>query len=174
MNRQELIQLMADGLKPDFHLFWHGPLSQWYSSPFTINGRTYLTAEHWMMAEKARMFNDTLAEEEIFLTVKPSEAKKIGRNVRNYNDEKWASERYDVVVRGNIYKFSQNEKLQDILMDTGDQILVEASPRDTIWGIGLVAEEPDALDPNKWKGQNLLGFALMDARDHIDQVRKGW
>lgn len=93
--------------------------------------------------------------------------KKLGRKVRNYDDSIWKEKRYDVVVKGNIAKFSQNEKLRSFLLSTGSKILVEASPKDTIWGIGLEESSPDALSPRKWQGENLLGFALMEVRDII-------
>ena len=91
--------------------------------------------------------------------------KKLGRKVRNYNDITWKEKRFDVVVKGNIAKFSQNEKLLNYLLSTGEKILVEASPKDTVWGIGLDESSPEAIQPRKWKGENLLGFALMEVRN---------
>lgn len=97
--------------------------------------------------------------------------KKLGRKVRNYDDVTWKEKRFDVVVKGNIAKFSQNEKLQNFLLSTGDKILVEASPKDTVWGIGLDESSPEAIQPSKWKGDNLLGFALMEVRDILSEKK---
>lgn len=91
--------------------------------------------------------------------------KKLGRKACDYDDEVWKEKRFDVVVKGNIAKFSQNEKLLDSLLSTGDKILVEASPKDTVWGIGLDESSSEAIQPLKWIGENLLGFALMEVRD---------
>ena len=91
--------------------------------------------------------------------------KKLGRKACDYDDEVWKEKRFDVVVKGNIAKFSQNEKLLDSLLSTGDKILVEASPKDTVWGIGLDEASPEAIQPRKWIGENLLGFALMEVHD---------
>jgi ribA/ribD-fused uncharacterized protein len=120
-----------------------------------------------MMAEKARMFHDEDALQKIMQAYDPMEQKKIGRRVHGYDDAQWKEHCFDIVVRGNVAKFSQNEKLRDFLLSTGNKILVEASPKDNVWGIGLDEESPDAVNPKRWPGTNLLGFALMEVRDKI-------
>jgi ribA/ribD-fused uncharacterized protein len=144
----------------------NGPhvLSQWWPSPFELEGEKYATAEHFMMAEKARLFGDEERRREIMAAGHPNQAKSLGRLVEGYRDEVWEAERFDIVVRGNTAKFSSEPSLRDYLVGTGDRVLVEASPLDRIWGIGLSASDEAASDPGRWQGLNLLGFALMEAR----------
>ncbi len=120
-----------------------------------------------MMAEKARIFNDEPIREQIMHETDQMTIKKLGRRVTGFDGVIWEGERYDVVFRGNDAKFTQNPHLQEFLLSTGDKILVETSPKDTIWGIGLDEFNPDALDPRKWRGKNLLGFILMDVRQWL-------
>ncbi|MCK6544454.1 NADAR domain-containing protein [Myxococcota bacterium] len=138
--------------------------SQWWASPFVVEGCTYRTAEHWMMAEKARLFGDASSCSRIIAAESPSEAKRLGRGVIGFEESRWCAARFDVVTRGNVAKFSSTPALRDYLLGTGDRILVEASPTDTIWGVGLDASSPAARDPLRWRGANLLGFALVRAR----------
>lgn len=139
--------------------------SQWYDAPFTVDGVRYHTAEHYMMAEKARLFGDHDAAGKIISAVHPGEAKQYGRRVLNFDERKWMARRFEIVVSGNMAKFSQNPELKEFLLNTGNRVLVEASPMDKIWGIGLAADDPSAENPNSWKGLNLLGFALMEVRN---------
>jgi ribA/ribD-fused uncharacterized protein len=147
--------------------------SQWYPSPFTVDGITYATAEHWMMAQKAKLFNDDAIVDKIFSSEKPGEVKAFGRQVRNFDEAKWNAHKYEIVVNGSIHKFHQNKILKDYLLNTGDRILVEASPSDAIWGIGLDQNEQQIENPHTWVGTNLLGFALMEARDFLKQKDLG-
>lgn len=142
-------------------------LSQWYPSPFIVNNVTYPTAEHWMMSEKARLFGDMDTARKIAACEDPKDAKALGREVRLYNDEIWNARRYEIVVCGNIHKFNQNRDLGEYLLSTADSILTEASPVDAVWGIGLAADSPDIENLYLWRGQNLLGFALMEVRDFL-------
>lgn len=144
--------------------------SQWWISPFVVDGITYKTAEHWMMAKKAELFNDNEILEKIIQVNSPAEAKKLGREVRNYVDSVWLENRYEIVKQGNFYKFSQNLDLKEFLLNTKDRILVEASPVDAIWGIGMAGDHKDVLNPEKWRGLNLLGFALMEVRDELREI----
>ena len=141
--------------------------SQWWISPFVIDGERYATAEHWMMAGKARLFGDDEALARVLSNDDPVAAKQAGRGVRGYDDARWQARRYELVVDGNRAKFSQHVALGAFLLSTGDQVLVEASPVDAIWGIGLAADDPRAHDPAQWAGLNLLGFALMDVRAEL-------
>ena len=100
----------------------------------------------------------------------PADAKKLGRTVKDYQDTLWKKHRFEIVVQANKEKFSQNNDLKTFLNNTGDNVLVEASPRDRIWGIGMGESNPDAMNPAKWKGLNLLGFALMEAREQLWNV----
>lgn len=142
-------------------------LSQWYGSAFTVDGIMYRTAEHWMMGKKALLSGDEEIFQRIIACNKPGEAKALGREVRNYSEELWLQHRYAIVVEGNIHKFSQHPALRVFLLNTGSRILVEASPVDQIWGIGMAQDHKDIADPHAWRGPNLLGFALMEARDYL-------
>jgi len=139
-------------------------LSQWWICNFEVDDIVYRSAEHWMMAEKARLFKDEEMLEKIINCDSPAEAKKWGRAVRDFIPEVWNDHRYEIVVNGNIYKFGQNEDLKEFLLTTKNRVLVEASPRDRIWGIGMGKNNENAENPEKWRGLNLLGFALMEAR----------
>lgn len=175
-SREELIAYLAEGNAVEYVFFWGHTakeknsvgkecLSQWYPSGFEIDGIHYPTAEHYMMAEKARLFGDDAMLQKILATDDPALAKQLGREVKGYQDTIWKKHRFEIVVRGNSAKFGQNGKLKVYLQATGDKILVEASPDDRIWGIGLSENHPDAHNPAKWRGMNLLGFALMEVRD---------
>jgi hypothetical protein len=138
--------------------------SQWWPSGFEVDGQRYATAEQFMMAGKARTFGDREALARILEQPDPAACKALGRAVRPFDPAVWSAARFEVVTRGNVAKFGQDPALRDHLLGTGDAILVEASPRDRIWGIGLGVNDPRAADPLTWRGQNLLGFALVRAR----------
>ena len=105
--------------------------------------------------------------EQIMRSDDPKEIKALGRKVHGFKEEAWDEVKYPLILNGNYNKFVQNEQLRSFLLSTGDSILVEASPYDRVWGIGLAAEDPRAQDPQQWRGENLLGFALMEVRDEI-------
>ena len=142
-------------------------LSQWWPAPFSVDDVRYATAEHFMMAEKARLFGDAENRARILDARSPSAAKRIGREVRGFDDERWSGARVEAVVRGNRAKLTQNPELRDFLMGAGTEVFVEASPKDRIWGIGLRESDPRASDPTRWRGLNLLGFALTRVRDEL-------
>ncbi|MFG3036320.1 MULTISPECIES: NADAR family protein [unclassified Streptomyces] len=174
----ELTQQVNRGDRTKWLLFWgHRPhpdgrlsascLSQWWPAPFTVDGVAYATAEHWMMAAKARLFGDAEAERAALAAGTPAQAKAAGRLVRGFDDTVWERERFGIVVEGSVHKFASDPALTGFLLGTGNRVLVEASPVDRIWGIGLAADDPRAQDPARWRGLNLLGFALMEARDRL-------
>lgn len=182
LTREILIAHLEQGGAARFLFFWgHTPkeagridaacLSQWAPHGFELAGVRYATAEHFMMAEKARLFGDAEALAAILAAPSPADAKSLGRAVRGYDDRAWATARLEAVVRGNVAKFGQDEALRAFLDATEDRVLVEASPRDRIWGIGMGASNPAARDPRTWRGQNLLGFALMEARERLRATR---
>jgi ribA/ribD-fused uncharacterized protein len=148
-------------------------LSQWWPAAFTADQIVYPTAEHFMMAAKARLFGDDEAARRIAEVGHPGEAKKLGRQVHGFDQGVWEKERFTIVVDANIAKFGQNPELREFLLGTGQRVLVEASPRDRIWGIGLGSRHPDAEAPERWRGLNLLGFALMEARAHLADQAAG-
>ena len=151
----------------NYVLFWGGPFSQWYKSSFVIDGITFNTCEQYMMYKKAVLFGDHKTAESILKTSDPKQQKRLGRQVKNFNDSKWMEHAFDYVVEGNIAKFSQNDVLYNYMFNSKGKTFVEASPLDTRWGIGLAADHPDAKNPSKWKGENLLGKALNETRLHI-------
>lgn len=174
----ELRALVDAGSTPKYLHFWghrpeadgtvgKGSLSQWFEAAFVVDGVRYPTAEHWMMAEKARLFGDPEAERAAIDAANPALAKAAGRTVRAFDDAVWARERFEIVVRGNVHKFASRPELRDYLLRTGSRVLVEASPRDRVWGIGMGARNDDAENPSAWRGLNLLGFALMEARERL-------
>lgn len=156
-----------------FVFFWKeaeldpGCLSQFWPAAFTVDGVGYPTAEHWMMSSKARLFADEEAVEVILRSPSPEAAKAAGRRVRGFSEAEWAAARYEIVVAGNLAKFTQNDDLGRFLASTGDMVLVEASPLDRVWGIGLDASDERAASPARWRGSNLLGFALMEVRERL-------
>ncbi len=176
-NNKDLLDYLNHGKRAKYILFWghqnkNGQIdktcfSQWYNASFEIDGKHYKTAEHFMMAEKARLFSDLEIRELILQSNSPGEAKRLGRNVKGFNDSIWNNKRFDIVVTANEAKFSQNEALEDYLLSTGKRVLVEASPVDKIWGIGLAEDSPSIDSPYKWRGQNLLGYALMETRQRL-------
>ncbi|MFJ8110776.1 NADAR family protein [Streptomyces sp. NPDC096132] len=177
-GREALVREVRAGARIRYLHFWgHRPrpdgrlgascLSQWWPSPFVVDGVTYATAEHWMMAEKARLFGDTEAERRALAAAHPSQAKKAGRLVRGFDETVWQRERFRIVVEGSVHKFAATPELTAFLLGTGNRVLVEASPVDRVWGIGLAADDEAAMDPERWRGPNLLGFALMEARGRL-------
>ncbi|MFE3829301.1 NADAR family protein [Streptomyces sp. NPDC059092] len=182
-TQAELVERAQGGAAVKYLQFWgHTPrrdgalgtscLSQWWPARFTVDGVEYATAEHWMMAAKARLFGDEEAEHAALGAANPALAKKAGRLVREFDESVWARERHRIVVAGSIHKFGQDAALRDFLLSTGDRVLVEASPMDRIWGIGLASDDERAADPTRWRGLNLLGFALMEARDRLRADRE--
>lgn len=139
--------------------------SQWYDCRFSVDGTIYHTAEQYMMAQKAILFQDANALKQIMGTDNPKDYKALGRQIVNFSAALWDREKYRIVLTGNLAKFAQNPELFQFLDSTGDQVLVEASPYDSIWGVKLAADDPAIQDPNAWQGENLLGFALMEVRD---------
>jgi len=177
-NTQYIQKLYNTGNTIKFLFFWghqaskdgtitKSCFSQWWELPFVVAGICYNTAEHWMMAEKARLFKDEKIEQQILDVSHPHDAKKLGRKVKNFEPKLWNEHKYEIVKKGNYYKFSQDKDLKQFLIQTKNRVIVEASPRDRIWGIGMSQNNENANNPNLWRGQNLLGFALMEVRDSI-------
>ena len=155
------------GNKGKFHLFWGGEFSQWYPSEFKIDGGTYNCAEQYMMEQKALFFKDDFAADMIMDETEPRLRKAWGRKVENFDGELWMEVCYDIVLKGNIAKFSQNPKLLKVLLDTGSIEIVEASPYERVWGIGLSENNIKAQDKGQWLGLNLLGKVIMDVREAL-------
>lgn len=144
----------------------NGYLSNWYISYFEFDGIEYSSLEQYMMHQKAIYFGDEDIAEEILSTDDPSEIKALGRKVSNFDSTSWNGVRQIIVYEGLCAKFSQNEELKEKLKATGDAVLAECALNDLIWGIGLSMED-DISDVSEWRGQNLLGFALMMVRERL-------
>jgi ribA/ribD-fused uncharacterized protein len=147
--------------------------SQWYGAPFIVGRERFPTAEHYMMAEKAALFDDDETRKKVLVAPNPGAAKALGRQVRGFDDARWVQARFAIVCRANEAKFTQNPELRAFLEQTGNRVLVEASPVDRIWGIGLAQDDERARNPNQWRGLNLLGFALMQVRERLAAVSAG-
>jgi ribA/ribD-fused uncharacterized protein len=174
----EVITLSRSGRRLKYVFFWgHRPqrdggigtgcLSQWWPSVFTVDGVRFATAEHYMMWRKAQLFGDEEAARRIVVASHPRQAKMLGRRVRGFDEQTWAERRRSIVREASVAKFGQRPELREFLIGTGERILVEASPTDRVWGIGLAATDERTADPARWRGLNLLGFALMEAREQL-------
>lgn len=177
-SNEWLLDQLRSGRTYDYIYFWghqvpkdgqvrKSCLSQWYPAPFTAEGLDFATAEHYMMYHKALTAGDERSARRVLASQDPREAKALGRSVANYDDKQWKTVKYEIVVAGNVHKFGQNQALLDFLLATEDTVLVEASPYDTQWGIGMKAQEASTTHPKDWRGSNLLGWALMEARERL-------
>jgi ribA/ribD-fused uncharacterized protein len=174
---ESLRAAVVAGFVPRLHFFWghrskdgrigDGCLSQWWPCRFTVDGERFTTAEQFMMAGKARLFGDEPMRAEIMKRVEPGEVKALGRRVQGFDEGRWKAARFELVVAGNRAKFAQDDALRNFLLSTRDEILVEASPMDTVWGIGYARDNPRAQSVSEWRGLNLLGFALMRVRAEL-------
>ncbi|MDY2991551.1 MAG: NADAR family protein [Hornefia butyriciproducens] len=145
----------------------NGYLSNWYLSQFSVDEITFSSMEQYMMYKKAVCFQDYDTAGRILETEDVSQIKKLGRKVSNYDENSWNGVRQIVVYRGLLEKFGQNDELKKLLLETGDSVLAECTVKDRIWGIGLSMTDPDRMDRACWKGQNLLGYALMMVREAL-------
>ena len=181
LSREKLARAFAAGETRSLCFFWgHQPsrdgaltrscFSQWWKSDFFCRGQSFCCMEQMMMACKARLFRDEAAYQKIMQSDDPAKMKKYGRQVQNFAEAVWNKHKYFYVLAGNYCKFASSPALREFLLSTGDQVLVEASPYDCIWGIGLDADNPHAADPAQWRGENLLGFALTQVREEIKMV----
>lgn len=179
LSIEDLKKAVIGGRNLKFVYFWQHEagkdrnskqcLSQWFPAKFTKDGFTYHSAEQYMMAQKALLFCDEEMFKQILIEKQLKVIKECGRKVRSFNEEVWQKNRFQIVYDGNYAKFSQNEDLKQFLISTNKKILVEASPYDKIWGIGLSESDPDIENIKKWKGLNLLGFALMKVRNDLSE-----
>lgn len=165
-----------------FLFFWktESPFSQWHPSTFTLKSvvmpevkeTEFNCAEQYMMSEKALLFRDTDTYHRIMDTANPRVQKTYGKKVKGFEENVWNDWRSKIVLQASLAKFSQNPDLKAKLLETGDKILVEASPYDRIWGIGLLASDPRAQKKDTWEGLNLLGYALTETRELIRKRNK--
>ena len=177
-NVEKIKEIVSKNPTTEIIYFWgHTPnpkkitkscFSQWYDVYFEVDGKQYHTTEQYMMASKARLFGDEDTRSEIMNSYSPAEYKKLGRKVKGFDATIWDEKKLDIVVEGNKAKFGQNPDLKEFLLATDNAILVEASPYDKIWGIGLDREVALNGSVEDWDGENLLGCALMEVRDWLN------
>lgn len=145
---------------------YDGYLSQSYIAPFVAENKTFKTAEHYMMYKKAILFRDEFSAESILKQESAELTRELGRKIKNFDQVIWDKSKYEIVFKANYLKFSQHPELKKQLLDTGDKLLANADPDDRIWGIGL-SESQKALNRRNWRGDNLLGIALMKVREAL-------
>lgn len=148
--------------------FWKGSIySQWYPSPFELDGMTFNCAEQWMMVNKALLFGDEKMALKIMKTSSPAEQKRLGRKVAGFDFSVWEQHAKEIVYRGNYAKFTQDVDLKQRLLSTGSRKFVEASPADAVWGIGLTEQSAKQIPETEWPGKNWLGIVLTRLRDDL-------
>lgn len=157
-------------IRNGYALFWGGWASNWYISNITIDGIKYNCVEQYMMNKKAEFFGDWISAKKIMDTPWPKSQKEIGRNVSPFIKEEWDMVKYDIILKATVEKYKQNEELKKALLETNDAKFVECSPYDDVWGIKLASSSIDATNPNKWRGLNLLGKAIDEARNIIKSL----
>jgi len=176
-NLKELLTQIKQGKSFSYLFFWghrektlgiadKSCFSQWYARGFWIDEVYYPTAEHYMMVEKARLFEPSRMEM-VLMAKTTQEVKLLGRSIKHFDEKILFEKSFDIVLKGNIAKFSQHEDLKRFLLSTGNKVLVEASINDKIWGIGMLAKDKRASTPLEWNGLNTLGFVLMKVRDKL-------
>ena len=153
--------------KMTFFFGAENPLSNWHPAKFVVNGVQFSNNEQFMMYCKAKLFGDEETASEILKATTPREHKALGRQVRGFDEARWNEKRELYVTKGCYAKFSQNPEMLKFLLETEGTELVEASPYDRIWGVGLAANNPAIHDKSKWLGQNLLGKCLMQVRTQL-------
>ena len=152
-----------------YFFFWKHRLSQWHIVNFNVDNYIYNCCEQFMMHRKALLMGDTFAAEIILGEKNPAQHQTLGRQIQNFNQELWDSYKYNIVLQGNRARFHQSPQCRELLLATGDKLIVEASPYDKVWGIGKGASDPDIMDETKWNGQNLLGKVLTQVREEIKE-----
>lgn len=155
-----------------YEFYWKGPFSQWHHSEFELDGVHFATAEQAMMYFKAILFKDSETAREILGSTDPGKQKALGRQVRSFREDVWDANKIGIVRRISLTKFGQNKGLRRKLFQTMGKTLVEASPMDTVWGIGLNATDAATMEPSDWPGQNLLGEILTDTRAELAKAHK--
>ena len=160
--------MSANYYETDTHVYFYGSVySQWALRDMEIDGLIFNCCEQYMMYKKAMLFEDHGMIGEIMTTNNPREQKALGRKVKNFDKDKWEEIARDVVYKANYAKFTQNKDCLNELVKSGDKIIVEASPYDCIWGVGLAPDDPKVLDEKNWRGTNWLGEAIMQVRTNM-------
>ena len=154
-------------MEEQFEFFWDGPFSQWYPSQFSFEKMGFNCAEQFMMFSKSVFFRDYSNANAVMKSNRPREQKALGRQTQNFNVDKWSGVAKDIVYVGSYCKYTQDDRLKEILMATKGITLVEASPYDKIWGIGLAKSDTKAQQRSTWQGKNWLGEVLTQVREDL-------
>ena len=154
-------------LHDEYHFYWTGPFSQWQPSRIEIDGAAFNCAEQAMMYLKAKLFKDDEIAAKILRAEDPGKQKALGQKVAGFDNVTWDAHKREIVLRINLAKFRQNKGLRRKLLQTGVKLLVEASPVDTIWGIGSDAATAAVTPAEEWPGQNLLGKTLTKVKAEL-------
>lgn len=161
----------ANYYETDTHIYFYGSIfSQWAGRSFELDGDLFNCCEQYMMYKKAKLFGDKESAHKIWSACDPAKQKALGKKVKNFDKDKWEAIARDVVYDANYAKFTQNEDCLKELMASGDKIIVEASPYDCIWGIGMSCDDPGVTDEKNWRGTNWLGEAIMKVRENIRKM----
>lgn len=153
----------------EFVFFWgnESPFSNWHKIDFEVDGIHFNCSEQYMMYHKALLFDDVEIASQILQTKSQGKQKALGREVHNFDAQVWEDNCKRIVYNACRNKFLQNENILKYLLKTKGKTLVEASPVDAIWGIGLAENDPRALDRHQWRGKNWLGEVLTQLRDDL-------
>ena len=151
----------------EYYFFWKHRLSQWHMVNFQLNGITYCCCEQAMMHQKALLFKDYDSTVRIMAVWNPAEHQRLGRHIKNFDQKIWDANKERIVYEVSKARYTQSAACRELLLSTGDALLVESSPYDCVWGIGLGKDDPKALDEKQWRGQNLLGKILTQVREEI-------
>lgn len=158
----------------DYCFFWRSgsPFSNFHPAEYEYDGNVFTCSEQGFMHSKAVLFGDHAIAEEILKTTSPMKIKQLGRQVRGFKEKTWKNARVDIMYQHCFAKFAQNEHLKEALMRTKDKAMVEASPSDAVWGIGLNEDKARRRAPETWRGQNLLGQVLDRVREELREIQR--
>ncbi|MBQ1514848.1 MAG: NADAR family protein [Lachnospiraceae bacterium] len=148
----------------------HGFLSNWYPSPFELDGQRFSSVEQYIMYRKCVLFGDEASAAAVMATDDPEAQKAVGRRATGYNANAWEGARPMVLLRGLLAKFGQNEDLKRLLLETDDAYLVECAGSDKIWACGVRLGDEKRFDAENWAGSNILGFTLMEVREMLAEL----
>lgn len=149
----------------------NGYLSNHYFSEFNVFGQQFYTMSQYMTYRKALILGDESRSRQILTITDPEILDNISSILSKRDTGIWAGQQQIVAYQGLISKFLQNETIAKPLLNTGNSLIGACMPSDCIWGIGLQIHDANARNMDAWKGQNLLGFTLMQVRNSICNTR---
>ncbi|VTU42571.1 MULTISPECIES: NADAR family protein [unclassified Variovorax] len=161
-------------LRTEIVTFWgaQSPLSNWNIGKFTSRGIDFNCSEQLMMYRKAELFGDATSMAAILVEPDPREQKALGRAVSGFVKPIWDAASEAVLFEGLFDKFTQVASAHGVLMASEEKLIIEASPTDRLYGVGLAAYDPRILDTETWRGANRLGYLLMRVRSAIRSAQR--